>query len=273
MKTILFPTDFSKCANQASAIAMALAKKSKAVLHFLHVLQSPIDWVNLPKEKEKNYPELRKKVAVAETNLARLVEEAATMGVKATHALSFSHDFSDFTEKENDLIVMGSQGASGLKKFVFGTNAQKIVRLAKSPVLVIPPSVKTVNFKSIVYASGLGDDSHRAFEEVLKWAMSFNIEKVYFLVVSTPWNFYSTTFMREKVKDFLSRHKEAKVEVHFYTHKSVEEGIMDFAQWQDCDMAAVAHRGTKGFDHLLNGSITENLVRFGNLAVLSIPVK
>jgi nucleotide-binding universal stress UspA family protein len=273
MKTILFPTDFSKCANQASAIAMSLAKKSNAVLHFLHVLQLPIDWVNLPKEKEKNYPELRKKVGAAEANLAQLVEEAATMGVKATHALSFADDFSDFMEQEHDLIAMGSQGAGGLKKFVFGTNAQKVVRLAKSPVLVIPPRVKTVHFKSLVYASGLGEDSHRAFEEVLKWAKSFNIEKIYFLVVSTPWNFYSTTWMREKTKDFLSRHENAGVEVHFYTHKSVEEGIMDFAQWQDCDLAAVAHRGAKGFDHLLNGSITENLVRFGNLAVLSIPVK
>ena len=61
MKNILVPTDFSETANRAADIAIAIAEKSGAEIHFLHLQITPVPWVKLDKEKEQRFPETLKK--------------------------------------------------------------------------------------------------------------------------------------------------------------------------------------------------------------------
>jgi nucleotide-binding universal stress UspA family protein len=43
-------------------------------------------------------------------------------------------------EESADLIVIATQGETELKRFVFGSVAEKVVRIAEKPVLVVPAS-------------------------------------------------------------------------------------------------------------------------------------
>ena len=45
----------------------------------------------------------------------------------------------DCKEKGVDLIVLGTHGRTGLKKFFMGSVAQKVVGYARCPVMVVPP--------------------------------------------------------------------------------------------------------------------------------------
>ena len=47
MKNILVPTDFSDCARVEEDIGLEIAKKSNTEIHFLHIINTPLDWVNL----------------------------------------------------------------------------------------------------------------------------------------------------------------------------------------------------------------------------------
>jgi len=46
------------------------------------------------------------------------------------------------TEEDADLIVISTHGQSGWRKFVFGSVAEKVIRIADCPVLTIRPREK-----------------------------------------------------------------------------------------------------------------------------------
>ena len=55
-----------------------------------------------------------------------------------------------------------------------------------------------------------------------------------------------------------------------YNDLSVEEGILDFSRGIDADMIAMATHGRKGFFHVVNGSLTEDIVNHTTFPVLSV---
>ena len=157
MKNILVPTDFSACANNASAIGINLAKKSKAEIHFLHIVSTPVEWRKLPKEKEKNFPEILKHIGYAKAELSKWVKKAEKQGLKAKQFMVFNADNDEILKHlkhhKHDFIVMGSHGSKGIKELLIGSNAQKIIRFSPVPVLVVKDKQKRFEVKNIVYAS------------------------------------------------------------------------------------------------------------------------
>ena len=89
MKNILVPTDFSPLADSASEYALKIAEKAKAEIHFLHIQFTPVDWVKLDKEKEKNYPETLKQIGHAKNELHQWEKRAEDLGLKVRTFLTF----------------------------------------------------------------------------------------------------------------------------------------------------------------------------------------
>ena len=71
-----------------------------------------------------------------------------------------------------DLIVMGTHGRTGINRWFVGSVAERVLRRAASPVMVVPPHDKvptsTVAFKHILCAIDFSDSSLAA----LRWALS-----------------------------------------------------------------------------------------------------
>ena len=71
-----------------------------------------------------------------------------------------------------DLIVMGSHGRSGLQHFLLGSVAERVLRSAPCPVMVVPPhdavAPSAVSFKHIVCAI----DFSASWLAGLTWALS-----------------------------------------------------------------------------------------------------
>lgn len=78
--------------------------------------------------------------------LAAFVDETLGEGASTRHALDVliggpAAEISKRAEADDvDLIVIGTQGASGLTKFVFGSVAERMLRRTTRPVLVVPPA-------------------------------------------------------------------------------------------------------------------------------------
>ena len=60
-----------------------------------------------------------------------------------------------------DIIILGSTGASGLKRILIGSVAAKVLELSTIPVIIIPEKFRNKPLKHIGYASDL---SHVASE-------------------------------------------------------------------------------------------------------------
>ena len=139
IKKIILATDFSDTSKEAGYQALSLAKTNKAELKALHVFDTSA--LNVP---------MYAYLAVA--GIEEL-EEARQRGIKTLKELAKSFDIEVETifkegdpgheiirvaeEINADLIVLGTHGHSGWKRFTLGSVAELVIRHAPCAVLTI----------------------------------------------------------------------------------------------------------------------------------------
>ena len=139
---ILFCTDFSENSESAQRYALDYAKALSSRLLVLHVVDL---WAGVPAYDEGVYVYVREAIArLEETARARLeelqktcsdsIENVTTLcrtGIPAEEIVRVAE------EQEAGLIVMGTHGWTGLKYVLLGSVADKVLRTAQCPVMVV----------------------------------------------------------------------------------------------------------------------------------------
>jgi nucleotide-binding universal stress UspA family protein len=133
MKTILAFVDFSFASTNALAFAAELSVRAPARLTVMNVLQDSNE------EETKN--KLAAVVSDLKKNFAGLTCDSSIVHGNLTGALK-----KITAAQQPDLIVMGTKGASGLKRILIGSNTVHVLANTNLPVLVIPEVAKFENF-------------------------------------------------------------------------------------------------------------------------------
>ncbi len=262
IKHILVPYDFSDCATDALRVAAKLARLTKATLHLVHVYEDMTDF-------HSSNHRMREEI---ELRLDQVPELPFLQGIPMKRFMLRQFGITEMFRNEQlrnmDLVVMGSNGARGLGGMV-GSNTQRVVRIAPMPVLVIKHNVEDFDVKDMVYASNFTPTDIEKFDSFLPIVRLFD-PKVHLLKVNTPGSFQRSTDSYKAIDAFLQRHELRKFSTTIYNDLSVEEGILGFARAIDADMIAMATHGRKGFFHVVNGSVTEDIVNRTTFPVLSV---
>lgn len=270
MKKILVPTDFSDCANNAATIALQIAQSADAQIDFFHILVTPIDWVKLDIQKEKQYPEIKQQIGYAKSELNRWRNAAQQLGLKSEKILTFSQGTEVIVEHaqshQYDLIVMGSHGASGLKEAFIGSNTQKLILAAATPVLIIKDRVEKLEVKNIVFASTFVEEVHHPFHHIIDFADLMNAH-INLLYINAPNHFEESKKSEGRMKSFLNKCPRGTCSINVYNDFSPEKGILHFAADRTMDLIAVVTHGKRG---LFQSSLTERLVNHSQLPILSV---
>ena len=143
MKRILVPTDFSPTAEKAFRIALDIALKSKGKIVLYHAY-TPVDRTTSKALDKKGVESNSHTEARLVKRLERLKKKVISHGMNVPVSMAVGHspivkNMLSFAEENNiDLIVMGTQGASGLKKVIVGSIAASIMQKSDIPVLLIP---------------------------------------------------------------------------------------------------------------------------------------
>ena len=262
IKTILVPYDFSECATDALRVAAKIARGSGAMIDVVHLYEQMTDFHT---ENKRLREEIEEKLErVPELPFLRGIELKKFM----LRQLSLTEIFKNERLQEADLIVMGSHGATGLRGIV-GSNTQRIVRQAPMPVLVIKHHIEDFEVRDMVFASNFSDQDVEKFEAFLPVLELFD-PKVHLLKVNTPRGFERSEDSHKAIDRFLQRHELKKFTATIYNDLSIEEGILNFTKGIDADLIAMATHGRTGFFHVVNGSLTEDIVNHTNFPVLSI---
>lgn len=138
---ILVPTDFSESADQALTYAVNLGAQVGATVHLIHVFDDP-DTVGLYSEVYVPMPpEMR---AALLTDIRRQLATRTTAAGHekvTTEVLSGAPPAQAIVEAARqhrcDLIVMGTHGRHGMAHLLLGSVAERVVRTAECPVLVV----------------------------------------------------------------------------------------------------------------------------------------
>jgi len=125
---ILLPIDFSTSSREAVEHAALLAEKFHASIVMVHVVAG-----------ETNAGGLK---ANAERQFAVSVDGLKKRGIKATTVVEVDKDVAsailDVIEREKaDLVVVSTHGTTGWHPMVFGSIAEKLLKLAPVPVLLL----------------------------------------------------------------------------------------------------------------------------------------
>ncbi len=275
MEKILVPTDFSEFADAAKNYAIAIAKKNDAALHFEHTMLVAVDWENMNESDRLLYPELKKTIEEAEKKLSDLTDEVKKAGVKANYQLTFNEGLIDIPGDIHahgyDMAVIGSHGDTGLQSALLGSNAQRMIRFAPCPVLVVKQPKISPEFNRIAVASNFEEKTQDGLNEVIKFAQAMDA-KVTLLHINTPVNFETSDQSHSKLNVFLEQHPDIIDQVEVFNHYTEDEGIMKFMEDSEVDTLGIATHGRRGLKRVFSGSITENIIAQAEFPVLSVNI-
>jgi len=276
MKNILVPIDFSEQAKYAAKVATDIAKLTNSKIFLLHMLELPTGVVD-PSSfgNSNNAPTTLLFLKRAHEKFEDFKKLPFFKDVEVEDSVQFHKAYDgiiDESKKQNiDLIIMGSQGTSGLEEMLIGSNTEKVVRNSNVPVLVIKREVENFKIENIVFASNFEQKSKVAFQNILDFASLFNA-RLHLLKINTIHNFETTKESSDAIRNFINKYDLGDYTLNIYNDSSVETGILNFANVIDADVILLNTSGRRGLAHLFTGSIGEDLANHAKLPVITFKI-
>lgn len=289
---LLCPTDFSDVSTRAEAYAVALARHYDATLHLLHVdppmpIMAPYGEIPLDVrlfEVQREQAEADLTASKARAAAAGVVVDTSLRGGQpAREILSLA------TESSADLVVIGTHGRGGVEHMLLGSVAEKVLRKAPCPVLIVPPAAEAgdAEFSRILCPV----DGSAVSAEAVAFALSLAREtdgRLILLSVVEPvpvsgefgaldadeyrqlGETHARTILTEAVP--ANVREWCRVDERIALGKASER-ILDTARTERADVIVMGVRGRGAIDLLAFGSTTNEVVRRATCPVLAVHPK
>jgi nucleotide-binding universal stress UspA family protein len=268
MRNILIPTDFSSIANNAMEYAIEIAAKfdSELLLYHVYFFHKKFDYdSNYSPDNQPFVRNLEQKMHLTRLKFKKAIIQK---GLSVKTMVEEGNIASLFTRKvikhDINLIVMGSKGASGIEKTIFGSVAATALEMAKVPVLVIPPAYTFRPIKRIVLASDMEEVSPGILSPLQKLAKKFDSKVTILNVISDPRK--STPQKNEfNLRGVETTYREIPIS------KSINESINSFIKQNNFDLLCMVRREKGFFEGLFKRSVTKAQVYNSEIPLLVIP--
>ena len=259
MKNVLIPTDFSKDSWNAIEYALKFFENATCNFFFLHVIRQD----NFTSEESLVFPNSN----VAEKTylktpikkLQNIVQKIRRTNNNEKHRLFSLTDYGYFVdsvrkhviEKKIDFIVMGTKGATGLKKLLIGSNTADIITKVKCTTLVIPENAKFKAPNEIAFPTDFSifypTDSLQPLLEILETYKS----AIRVLHVKNKKNeqlTYEQIANKEYLKDYFNRNS---LSFHYLTNRHLDDAIQSFVMSKDIQMIVMVAKNLNYFQQIL----------------------
>lgn len=287
--TILVPTDGSDDAIRAADHAAALARAFDATVHLVTILDldaagGPFDAGGLDEafvERLRADAEER----IETTRGAITVPGGPRTAVEEGNAVRGILDYAD--DHDIELIAMGTQGLTGVDRYIAGSVAEGVLRQAKVPVLTARATDRSDTaggYGDVVLPTDGSEYAAAAVEPALAIAEQFDARVHVLHVVdvgdvATGANYTPPVELVERLEaagrsvteSVAERVRDAGLEAA----SEVREGfpaadVLDYAEETDADLIAMGTAGKTGLNRFLVGSTTERVIRHAQIPVLAV---
>jgi len=291
-KSIMCATDFSDISKHAVAYGIALANEFGAKLFLCHVIDLPSAPVSIYGETYLEPIDQQPKIAeYVHRQLKRLIENQPVEWESLITIGHIADEISRMAEEKNvDLVVSATHGRSGLKRFLLGSVAERLMRTLSCPLLTVhspehdftTPESKEIRLQRILVGCDFSPDSSLAFQHGLSFAQEFQSELHLVHVVAHDSSKKPTNQGIESQQDLFGElngklgnmiPEEAR---NWCTLKtSILDGepyveLVRYAELNDIDMIVLGVRGLGLAETLFLGSTTDRIVRKAPCPVLCV---
>jgi nucleotide-binding universal stress UspA family protein len=274
MKTILFPTDFSKNAIHASLYAGMLARRLNAKVVLLNIYSVPtVSEYQLPYEIENFILQNRKD---AEKNLQDFTSKFIETTSLATDRITQMVEYGFVGDKINeiakqinaDCIVMGTKGANNAIDKWLGTHSQKVMKNAPCPVWIVPENAPINYPQNILYAADFKEDEVLATQKVLEFSKPLeatcnvvHIHDYFELNVGHA--------VQEMVHYLEDEFEKEDVTIHHVNRTDIIAGLETYIRTHKPDVLALAIHEKSFLEKIFDTSVTKHFVQEAKLTILT----
>jgi len=291
--TVLIATDGSEPAERAAEHAIALAATSEADLHVLAVADAAASRLAEATLGEQGGDSVLNEAArEATATVADLAADyPASPAVTTTVRTGLAHeDIRAYAaEIDADVIVLGSEGRSGMDRVLLGSVAENVLRTSTRPVLLITPGTPAPDADQTPYDELLfPTDGSEGADRALEWAVGLADHyasplHALFAADASP---FPTTVRSKQLLEALESSGNDAIEAVRERGDSrgvevigaVASGapgptILEYCEDEPIDLVVMGTHGRSGVDRFLLGSVTEHVVRHGTVPVFCVPMR
>ncbi len=295
IKTILVPLDFSGASMPALKYSISLAEKFKAAIHLVHV--QPADELTALSRAGNLMLNYADAIALMQDRLAEVQRKHDVLFWPDNCHVVSGRPFEEICKLARDisadLIVLPTRGHSGLKHVVLGSTAERVVRYALCPVLVlrgarylvagtqhfplrkilVPVDFSQCSIAGVKYGASLARStgaSLRLLHVVFPYAQIFGVDRVGADATSVIENARAAAgeeMGKLTQMDFL---RGVSFETEIRTGPAIDE-ICSESGRPDIDLVVTSTHGRTGFQRAFLGSVAEHVVRYAESPVITVP--
>lgn len=274
---LLIPTNFSELSDYTMGIASKMSKAIDVEVHVIAVVDAPDDSMMGSNGREISAGCMTEEVLPVSAELKNQLQVWANKYKLKTVPVVKSGDrinqiINYIDGAQIDLVLLGTHGSKGFKEFIEGSQAEKIVRLSKAPVISIKSFDENLHLKNILLASELVKKEHSELNVLQELQKAFNAH-LYLAKINTPKNFETTRNIKQKMTEYISEHQLNNVTPVVYCAKNIEEGIAHFSEDYDIDLVAIGDHGYTGIQYIFHKSISKDVVNHIQRPVLTFKIK
>jgi nucleotide-binding universal stress UspA family protein len=280
---ILVPLDFSELSLKALEAAEVFAEMFDGAItpfhSFISLSDAEMPDISSQDELAAGHHELEKKLvqklnkaAAAKVDAKYLNEGLVQVGNPSEAIVDAARNF--------DLVVMTTHGRTGFSRLIMGSVAEKVIRFAPVPVVVVEEGSKLKPLKKILLTTDFSDYSLKAvpFARSIAEASGAQLDIVHIISFeqfgSIPQIQAATDTRKKQMRELVEeRFGDMKVQVKadvVSTQRSIHEKITNIAESGDYNLVVMATIGRTGLEYLRLGSTASNIVRHVETAVFTI---
>ena len=301
IKSILVPLDFSRAAMQALDYATQFAEPFGAQIHLMHVQMS--DEALAGPGAGHLMRECAESVAFLRGKLSAIQPDRPPLFWPENCHIRMGRPYKEICELARelkvDLVVLASRGNSGLKRVFLGSTAERVVRFAPCPVLVVRRrkrrggyplgllrTKKTFPIRKILAPVDFSPCSMAGAMYAAFLARTLKANLCLFHNVQSP----APAVIEGMPADLLAKGDDDLAQAHLDIEGlakldffgdvtcateirtgNVVEQICAETRRPDVDLAVISSHGRTGFNRMLLGSVAERVVRYAECPVLVVP--
>lgn len=271
MVNILVPTDLSDLSKVAAQYAIKIANKMDGnitLLHAINIIQPTRATMRLRlKSLEQELVDIAKEDLDAMVKeISKSLKTSQPVKTKIVKGASFNDTVKREAKKlRTGLIIMGTRGASGLKKYVMGSNTASVIEISHVPVLAVPELGTFKNFRNVVYASDL---TH--LEKELKTLIPY-LEKFDSTVhlIHVAQSLKAVSAIEKKIEAVVQKSGYKNIISRVMVNKDIDEAIDHYVEVTKADLLTMFTHDRSFYDKLFNRSMTKKMAFHSKIPLLA----
>lgn len=265
---IIVATDFSDNAKNALEFGIALAEKKGGKIILLHAIEPILDPLiqgTMGMEKIHGDAKALMEETIAQHTQANLAFESVIQEGTASQLVAKTAK-----EMKSLLVVVGTQGNSGILKTLIGSTTINLIKASSVPVLVVPSESVATSVQRIVLGLEFADRESKFIDWVVDMSQRWD-RRLEFVHVQTKNDFDEEAGLLKLENYLVENHQGIPMKIHTFYAETPVEGLHQFLEENENVILVMCHEHKNLWEQILSRSQTIEMLFHSKVPLLIMP--